>query len=158
MLTGPEGSLWLRYERMHEAAFHRAYKALLTGEEESETTSAPAAPKGANEFPEAPGPDEWSCPCGTPDPMEVPVDSCMFCEVGPVLSAEATEAEAATVPASDPAPNEATKDPKSEGFDGPSAFGTLVGPDFVAFGSPVSTLVPGSEALGGDARVVAPGS
>jgi hypothetical protein len=41
----------------------------------------------------------------------------MFCEVEPGLSEEATEAEAAAGPPSDPAPNEATEDPKSEGSD-----------------------------------------
>jgi hypothetical protein len=124
LLTGPEGSLWLRYERMHDAAFHRAYKSLLKGEEESESTSAPAASKGANEFPEAPGPDEWSCPCGASDPMEVPVDSCMFFEVGPGLSEEAgISPNPPTEPApvsnesneiQEIAPNEATEAPETE--------------------------------------------
>ena len=33
LLMGPEGALFIRYEKMHDAAFHRAYKALLKGEE-----------------------------------------------------------------------------------------------------------------------------
>ncbi len=41
----------------------------------------------------------------------------MFCEVGPGLSEEATKAETAAGLPSDPAPNEATEDPKSEGSD-----------------------------------------
>jgi hypothetical protein len=32
LLEGPKGALLARYERMHDAAFHRAYKALLKGE------------------------------------------------------------------------------------------------------------------------------
>jgi hypothetical protein len=46
LLGGPEGALLARYERMHDTAFHRAYKALLKGElqHENEDTSTPAAP------------------------------------------------------------------------------------------------------------------
>jgi hypothetical protein len=45
LLGGPEGALLARYERMHDTAFHRAYKALLKGEvrheDEDATTPTP---------------------------------------------------------------------------------------------------------------------
>src|SRR5262249_33767298 len=41
---------WLRYERLHELAFHRAYKALIAGREKAaETGAPPGAPNEANE-------------------------------------------------------------------------------------------------------------
>jgi hypothetical protein len=45
LLGGPEGALLARYERMHDLAYHRAYKALLKGElqHEDEDKSTPAA-------------------------------------------------------------------------------------------------------------------
>ena len=59
LLMGPEGALFIRYEKMHDAAFHKAYKALLKGEETiapkeakpSEPEPA-AAPNEANEEPQ----------------------------------------------------------------------------------------------------------
>jgi hypothetical protein len=36
LLGGPDGALLARYERMHDTAFHRAYKALLKGEVQHE--------------------------------------------------------------------------------------------------------------------------
>jgi hypothetical protein len=44
LLAGPEGALLARYERMHDTAYHRAYKALLKGEVEHEDDVAPSAP------------------------------------------------------------------------------------------------------------------
>jgi hypothetical protein len=44
LLSGPAGALWARYERMHDLAFHRAYKALLKGEVQHEDDVAPSAP------------------------------------------------------------------------------------------------------------------
>jgi hypothetical protein len=44
LLGGPEGALLARYERMHDTAFHRAYKALLKGEVQHEDDVAPSAP------------------------------------------------------------------------------------------------------------------
>jgi len=47
---GAAGANWLRYERMHELAFHRAYKALVGGREKAaETGLPPGAPNEANE-------------------------------------------------------------------------------------------------------------
>jgi hypothetical protein len=44
LLGGPEGALLARYERMHDTAFHRSYKALLKGEVQHEDEVAPSAP------------------------------------------------------------------------------------------------------------------
>ena len=41
LLGGSEGALLARYERMHDTAFHRAYKALLKGEVQHEDEVAP---------------------------------------------------------------------------------------------------------------------
>ncbi|HMB04765.1 MAG TPA: hypothetical protein VKP69_13610, partial [Isosphaeraceae bacterium] len=52
LLTGPAGALWLRYERMHDSMFHRAYRALEEGEDGASEESAEAsAPNEANEAP-----------------------------------------------------------------------------------------------------------
>jgi hypothetical protein len=48
LLGGPEGVLLARYERMHDTAFHRAYKALLKGEVQHEDQVAPSAPTPAH--------------------------------------------------------------------------------------------------------------
>ena len=40
---GPTGANWLRYERMHELAFHRAYAAFLKGRKEAAAASDEAA-------------------------------------------------------------------------------------------------------------------
>jgi hypothetical protein len=50
VLEGPSGANLMRYERMHELAFHRAYGALLKGRKEAaETGLAPGAPDEAIE-------------------------------------------------------------------------------------------------------------
>jgi hypothetical protein len=41
LLKGPDGALLARYERMHDLAFHRAYKTLLKGEVQHEDEVAP---------------------------------------------------------------------------------------------------------------------
>jgi hypothetical protein len=41
LLKGPEGALLARYERMHDLAYHRSYKALLQGEVQHEDEVAP---------------------------------------------------------------------------------------------------------------------
>jgi hypothetical protein len=41
LLEGPKGALLARYERMHDAAYHRAYKTLLKGELQHEDELAP---------------------------------------------------------------------------------------------------------------------
>jgi hypothetical protein len=151
LLMGPEGALWLRYERMHDAMFHRAYKALLAGEEESEATSAHATPPGADESPRAPATDERPGPCGTPEPVGVPADVSLPSpfEVGPERSEGPTATPAETGASAAPAPKEATEGPKSEAAGGgsevPSGFGTSAGPDVVAVDAPDSAPPPGSE-------------
>ena len=59
LLMGPEGALFIRYEKMHDAAFHKAYKALLKGEAAVAPNEArpaevepAAAPNEAEEEPE----------------------------------------------------------------------------------------------------------
>src|SRR4051812_25225825 len=48
LLEGPSGGNLLRYERMHELAFHRAYGAFLKGRQEAaETGGVPGAPSEA---------------------------------------------------------------------------------------------------------------
>src|SRR4051812_6771955 len=50
LLEGPSGANLLRYERMHELAFHRAYGAFLKGRQEAaETGLLPGAPSEAIE-------------------------------------------------------------------------------------------------------------
>jgi hypothetical protein len=44
LLEGPKGALLARYERMHEAAYGRNYKLVLTGEVQHEDEVAPIAP------------------------------------------------------------------------------------------------------------------
>jgi hypothetical protein len=44
LLKGPEGALLARYERMHDTAFHRSYKALMQGEVQHEDEVTPSAP------------------------------------------------------------------------------------------------------------------
>jgi hypothetical protein len=44
LLGGQEGALLARYERMHDLAFHRSYKALLKGEVQHEDDVAPSVP------------------------------------------------------------------------------------------------------------------
>jgi hypothetical protein len=44
LLEGPKGALLARYERMHDTAYHRSYKALLKGEVQHEDELAPSAP------------------------------------------------------------------------------------------------------------------
>jgi hypothetical protein len=44
LLKGSEGALLARYERMHDTAYHRSYKALLQGEVQHEDEVAPSAP------------------------------------------------------------------------------------------------------------------
>ena len=62
LLMGPEGALFIRYEKMHDAAFHRAYKALLKGEETIAPKEAkPAAPEPA-EAPNEAEPDGDEAP------------------------------------------------------------------------------------------------
>jgi hypothetical protein len=44
LLKGSEGALLARYERMHDTAYHRAYKALLQGEVQHADEVAPSVP------------------------------------------------------------------------------------------------------------------
>ena len=72
LLDGPTGSNWLRYERMHELAFHRAYNAFVKGREtEVEPGVAPGKLNEANEGEEEQATDEeetTSVAASTPKP------------------------------------------------------------------------------------------
>ena len=62
LLTGPEGALFIRYEKMHDAAFHKAYKTLVKGEEAAAPKEAkPAEPEPAP-APNEPEPEDAGAP------------------------------------------------------------------------------------------------